>query len=67
MGELLELVQTVGQCVLLRRHIAAVLSVSCSLDAALLHSSLLALNAGAMTDLRAHYRAPQAVPYPGLY
>lgn len=60
-----QLIMHVGQIQLIRRHIAQELDFSCQFDSKYLSSTLAALNAALLSDIRAHYAEPETKPYPG--
>mmetsp|Transcript_82253 Transcript_82253/g.199407 ORF Transcript_82253/g.199407 Transcript_82253/m.199407 type:complete len:1160 (-) Transcript_82253:74-3553(-) len=64
MDAMLDFVLRVGQVQLLRKQIGAQLNFSCRLESKLLLSSLEALNAAVLTDIRRHYHNSEKYPYP---
>ena len=64
MGPLQEGLVAVGQAQLLRRQIASELACASHLDSNQLTSALEAANEAVLEDVRAHYRNPDAAPYP---
>ncbi|OQR94163.1 strumpellin [Achlya hypogyna] len=63
-SKLLKAVLIIGQAALLRKAIAGELAFSSRLDAHLLTCTVDTLDKSLLSDVRQHYRAPAATPYP---
>lgn len=60
----LDIIDRVGRCQLLRKHIGKELRFVCKLDSPALYESLTTLNTALVTDVRAHYDDPTGKLYP---